>query len=682
MRKVFLVITSLWLGMTVNAAVINYTADDVTIFKNPERGFTEEMSRIISDTRNHVILDANYEGFFEEKGINSETERPVARPTETLVMVLYNLQQYRTKELSSQMLQGFDEDMQELRNKGFKCVLRFAYTEYYEGENDKDDDDAGLERVLAHIAQLKPYLAKNADVIYVMEAGFVGIWGEWYYSKYFGDQTQHMDNPKKPGSENRRQVITALLDACPADRFLLVRYPMIKGEYFGAYKNPDTTPLGFEEAFTGTPRARIGHHNDAFLNEWGNDGTYAGWDDNKSDDPNVRKYIADETLFVPNGGETNVESTSLANQVYNKAETEMATYHWSFCGESYAKQVTVKWIDNGIFDNLNRKMGYRYQLVKATLPDQAAAGGKANVNIQIKNVGYAPLYNERHAYIVLKNNTNTYSIKLASDPRRWLPAGTVTTINEQITIPSNVPVGSYDLYLHMPDKYASLAADPRYAVRFANTNVWDSITGMNKLNASINITEATTPEPPIPDDAVELPATLNKANINATSDDTWWTTDASYYDFGSEDAENISRWAQWKVYLRYPGQYIISVVNGFVGDDYADGNRWQLTLSDDATTVSTFTGDTLYAIAQHTYTNKWNLSAVPAGVYTLRVMNIDAWEQPKLKSLTLQFDGQLPDGIEETKDEDPRVKSQKILRDGQLIIIRGEKKYNILGVEL
>ena len=58
------------------------------------------------------------------------------------------------------------------------------------------------------------------------------------------------------------------------------------------------------QAFTTDARARLGHHNDAFLNIWGNDGTYVSWDEETPDDPAVRQYIADETLYVPNGGET------------------------------------------------------------------------------------------------------------------------------------------------------------------------------------------------------------------------------------------------------------------------------------------------------------------------------------------------------------------------------------------
>ena len=206
----------------------------------------------------------------------------------------------------------------------------------------------------------------------------------------------------------------------------------------------------------------------------------------------MRQYIADETLYVPNGGETNVEDTEefpgLPEQVYNKAEEEMAKYHWSFCGSTYSEEVTNRWREHGIFDELNRKMGYRYQLMTATLPEEAIIGGQVNARLQIKNVGYAPLYNERHAYIVLKNGNNSYSIALQSDPRRWLPNGTVTTIDEQINLPVDIPAGTYHLYLHLPDAAPSLAADPRYAIRFANTGTWDATTGMNNLKAELTVT--------------------------------------------------------------------------------------------------------------------------------------------------------------------------------------------------
>ena len=454
-----------WVAVCMTAALtagnVTYTPDNTTIFKNPERGFTEEMSSGVSDAHPNVV-----------KGNISNNLG--SKYNMTLAVVLYNFRNFKFKPLSQAVLNGFDEDMQELRSRGLKCVLRFAYT-----ESQNDIVDAVPDTVELHLAQLQPYLQKNADVIYVVEAGFIGSWGEWYYTKNYGNESQHMN-------AKRRRVVDALLMNVPQDRFVLFRYPMIKTEYFG-----DNTPLTSIEAFTGTDRARMGCHNDAFLNNWGNDGTYAS--NNLSDDPAVRQYVATETLYVPNGGETNVDDDNLAKKVYTKAPEEMSTYHWSFCGSSYATEVTSRWRSSGIFDTLNIHMGYRFNLIQAAYSDEAAPGGRMNVVIHLRNDGYAPLYNKRTAYLVLKNSAHTYCLPISSDPREWRPGHTF--ILEQPAVPSDAAEGTYHLYLWMPDQYESIKNDPRFAVRFANVKVWDANTGYNDLGASITISKSAPLDP-------------------------------------------------------------------------------------------------------------------------------------------------------------------------------------------
>lgn len=445
------------------AGVVNYTPDDNSIFPNPERGFTDELGGelALSNTKNHVIKPSE-SWYFNANNAERRNQR--------LVMLMYYLKNFKTQDISDAVLQGFDEDMQILRNHGYKCVLRFAYD--WQSKN-----DAVKDWVLRHITQLKPHLAANADVIYVLETGFVGEWGEWYYSANFGNESQHLN-------ADRRAVLDAMIDACPADRFLLVRYPLIKIEYLG-----DENPLTSGEAFSGAVRARIGHHNDAFLNAWGNDGTYGRDGNGPDDDPVLRRYIATETLYTPNGGETNVESSSLANIVSQHDTTiaELGRYHWSFCGAEYSEAVTNKWRTNGTFAEMQKRLGYRFQLVNAALPDTAAPGGLFPFRIQIVNKGFAPLYNARTVYIVLKNNTDRYLVPLQTDPRRWTAEAGTITISEMPVLENTIAEGTYQLYLYMPDKYASLADDPRYAIRFANENVWDENTGMNDLGARVEI---------------------------------------------------------------------------------------------------------------------------------------------------------------------------------------------------
>ena len=461
MKRLFFSLFAISVTVVLSAESVTYTPDNTTIFKNPERGYTEELSRIVSESSPNVVknnLDANWGGTNQM----------------TLAMVLYNFNKFKAQDLPDKVLAGFDEDMQILRNSGVKCVLRFAYT-----ERESDKVDATPDWVERHLEQLKPHLVANADVIYVVEAGFVGVWGEWYYTKNYGNESQHMN-------ANRRRVVDALLLNVPKDRFVLFRYPMIKTEYFG-----DNTPLTSLEAFSGSDRARMGCHNDAFLNDWGDMGTYAS--DDESDDPKVRQYVATETMYVPNGGETNIEEDDLAEKRYKRAPEEMSTYHWSFCGKSYATQVTSRWRSSGIYDTLNIHMGYRYNLIQAAYSDEAAPGGRMNVVIHLRNDGYAPLYNKRTAYLVLKNSAHTYCLPISSDPREWRPGHTF--ILEQPAVPSDAAEGTYHLYLWMPDQYESIKNDPRFAVRFANVKVWDANTGYNDLGASITISKSAPLDP-------------------------------------------------------------------------------------------------------------------------------------------------------------------------------------------
>ena len=652
--------------LCAQATNVSYTADNSTIFANPERGFYYH-------TEKHVSKSSPY-CLYNNSSVLSEMDDHRSSDKGTLVLIVYYLDQFLTKAtLPSEILNGFDRDMQVLRDKGMKCVLRFAYAQYtYKyavspGDSIESAADAELNIALGHLAQYKSHLKNNADVIYVVQAGIVGAWGEWYYSDNFGNQTSHMN-------DKRKTLIDSLLKFVPEDRYIQLRTPLFKTEYIG-----NTYPLTAAEAYKNTPKARIGHHNDAFLFDYDNMGTY-------NDTSKQKPYLAKETLYVPMGGECDVYDEDLAAIYCTREKTiaDMSRLHWTYINKGYAEETTGMWRNNGTFDELNIKMGYRYQLVSGSYSDQVEQGAKLSVNMQIKNVGFAPLYNERPAYIVLKNNSKTYKLKLATDPRTWLPNGVVTTVNEQITVPASVATGTYQLYLYLPDAYASIADNPKYAVRFANSSVWDSSTGMNKLNASVTVTQGSGTQPIDPGDAIILPATLNKANVNSYSEDmTWYKTD--YFDFGPEDNSNLDRWAEWQVYLKYPGIYNIS--DEATGPDAGPGHSWIIQLLNGSNIIAQCQTDSTWAQGPNNYSRQFDLSDVDAEVYTLRIKNGFEWAQPKLQSLTLQYDGDIP-----TDEQDIHTTENDELTNGQAydilgrpvdksyrgIIILNGKKYMIL----
>lgn len=654
MKRISLVLCVAWMTTALSAGTVNYTADNNTIFANPERGF-------ITMLTGHLSKSAPYAVVGEESTLDQKKKNEKM----SIVLVHYYLDNFKTKgTLPNEVLNGFDADMQVLRNKGMKAIVRFSYAEGTYGSGKSESAaDASLDIVKQHLAQYKPHWDANADVIFVFQAGIVGAWGEWYYSDNFGNQTSHMNDA-------RCALIDTLLKTVPSDRGIQIRTPLFKTEYL-EHLGVSKSALTASEAYQNTAKARLGHHNDAFLYHADNMGTY-------QDTAKQKPYIAQETLYVPVGGETDIEDPTQAAEEasFDATIAEMSRMHWTFIQSGYSEVVTDMWRANGTFDELNRRMGYRFQLVKGTYSEQVAQGNKISLNLQIRNNGFAPLYNERHAYLVLKNGTKIYSLPIASDPRSWLPNGVLTTVNEQIMVPSTVPAGTYQLYLHLPDAYSTLASDPRYAVRFANTGVWDEETGMNALNASLEVTakgDDPDPEPYVPGEPVLLPATLNKANVNAYSDNmTWYNND--FFDFGPDDAQNLDRWAEWKVELRYPGNYIVSV-NG----SYPNGHQWQLSLFESGAEVYPLPATWEKGEVTEIGNASWNLTSVSKGTYTLRVQNIMGWSQPKLKSITLNYDGELPTAVVYTPDT---KQTKKVLINQTIYIRQGDKCYTPDGREV
>ena len=653
MKRLSFLMCAVWMTTALFAGTVNYTADNSTIFANPERGFYTELDHVVTKKNPYCV-----------KGREEELRKYyITKDKKSLLLVLYYLDNFKsTATIPQEVLNGFDEDMQTLRDMGLKAILRFAYTSDDTGEIGYD---APLSIVEKHIDQYKSHWEANADVIFCFQAGFIGSWGEWYYTSNFGNQESRMN-------ESRRALVDTLLAATPSNRFVQLRTPIFKTDYVG-----DTKALTAGEAYQNTPRARLGHHNDAFLYGPDNMGTY-------KDTATQKPYIAQETLYVPIGGETDITDSEQAktDASYSRTVSEMSRLHWTFLQGEYSQTVTDMWRNDGTFDELNRRMGYRFQLVSGTYREQVAQEAKLALNLQIKNTGFAPLYNERHAYLVLKNDAGTYSLPIDSDPRSWLPNGVVTTIDEQITVPATVPVGTYQLYLHLPDVYASIASDPRYAVRFANSGVWDEETGMNALNASVEVTAKSVdpdpdpdPDPITPGDAILLPATLNKANVNAYSDDmSWYNTD--YFDFGPEDAENTGRWAEWKVELRYPGKYIVSI-EGY----YPNGHQWQLSLAESGVSPYQLPASWTAGEIKEEGTESWNLSALSKGTYMLRAQNIMEWGQPKMKRITLAYDGEIPTDIKTAETPDTKA-AKKVQIYQTLYILQGDKIYTTTGQEV
>jgi len=437
---------------SAQTTTVNYTASTAVI-SNPERGFykhTSSNSSLDQTTLTNYRLNNNITMIYREVRIDAFVSSPI----------------------SAAFLTSMQNDFNKMRNAGIKCILRFSYG----SDEDSDHRDATKALMLSHIAQLTPVLQANADVIAVMQAGFIGVWGEWYYTSQaeFGGWGYNETDLTTANYNHRRDILNAILAALPASRQVQIRYPDMKMHLF---TSAALTPA---QAFTETNVSRVAHHNDCFLASATDYGTY---ENAATEYP----YLAQETKFLAMGGET-----CKLNSPRSDCSTgllEMEKFHWDFLNLDYFPEVIDGFQDQGCFPDIQKRLGYRFQLNSAILPNAAAVGTNMSVTLKIKNTGFSTPYNERHAYIVLKNLTTNqvYPILMNTDPRTWLGPNEIT-ITESLALPANITTGNYKMYLSLPDDMPSLAAKPEFAIRFANENVWESTTGYNNLNQTLNVT--------------------------------------------------------------------------------------------------------------------------------------------------------------------------------------------------
>ena len=78
-----------------------------------------------------------------------------------------------------------------------------------------------------------------------------------------------------------------------------------------------------------------------------------------------------------------------------------------------------------------------------------------------------------------------YKKKLASDVRTVVRRVSFN-LKESVSL-SSIPAGTYELLLKIEDSSSKLSERPDYCIRFANTGVWESATGFNKLSQTVII---------------------------------------------------------------------------------------------------------------------------------------------------------------------------------------------------
>jgi len=450
MKKIFIL-----LFLSVIIPIITYAQEpgQKTI------SFTESFSNFPNPER----------GFYEYTVLNSLSDGDVSWLRDEGITLIYG-RVWANSNMNTEYLPGsFLNDIQNgfnlARQYGLKVNFRFVYHKVYPCDK---CPDAPKSYISNHIEQLKPIWKSNADVLNLVEAGFIGPWGEWHSSELANTHDKH-------------DILYKILESVPTNIMLVIRYSPDKRAIF----TNSLAPNGYEtvdafSAFSGSPVARVGFHNDCFVSGPEDVGSYpSGQRQNEID------YIGKETRYTPWGGET-CSSNHPPESYCDNAISEMERLHSTYLDQDYNTTILSDWKTWGCYDEIQRRFGYRFVLKNITISTEVKPGGYLSLQINLSNAGFASPFHKRPIELKLISSSTQYTIPILTDPRFWLP-NQIISLNKQFHISSLIQTNIYKVALNFPDVSTNLYSDPRYSIHLANLNVWDATNGYNIIMTNLHI---------------------------------------------------------------------------------------------------------------------------------------------------------------------------------------------------
>ncbi|MCQ2389322.1 MAG: DUF4874 domain-containing protein [Kiritimatiellae bacterium] len=399
----------------------------------------------------------------------------------TVAQAYCYLTQFHDKPVSDEKIAALEADFARARKDGVKFLLRFAY-----------DHDPGLkptpslDRLLAHVEQLKPVVRRNADVIYCLQIGWVGAWGE-FHSSAIGLEK----DPKAVAA-----VVGATLDMLPANRSTMMRrvdYKINALKAMGA----DTNEVTAATAWTAAPTARIGFFNDGTLANWWDGATFV--DEPYADDSNREfERVKREGLYTPVDGELFWSGQGEAHTcfacgiraidrfakhhyttfslVHGHSQLDMSDKLWTIDGWKVTPVTSAELGFFGVqhdpdyfagvphrtaYEFIRDHLGYRIALRSC---DVRTAGETATLALRFRNWGFSAPVNPRAPVVVIVGaDGSCREFPVAFDCRRLLPGKDVEVA---ATAPKCAVGERFALWL--PDEEKSVRMRPEYAIRLAS----------------------------------------------------------------------------------------------------------------------------------------------------------------------------------------------------------------------
>jgi hypothetical protein len=488
-KLLFLVLTLLSFG--VLGASATFTADNTSALDtNPERGWY-----FLHETNTPYWCDGTLTS--QKAGTSGYIS---GNPIQPVTLLLY-----KWKPNGADSNTGFSRtstqvkaDLDCVRAAGVKVIMSIVYC----STASACDEGVDINGAIADIVTLGQIAYLYRDVIHAVRMGTIAGWGEWFAS-FRGLDT----------AANKRAIVDAYIANMPPEMLLTIRESPTLQAWF-------PSPINATNKFTGAYQSRIGTYTDCFLAA-GDDATYKGaiqqpagtgvqWTGTQQ---TQRQYAAAHNNYTMFGAEIcdNYGGNYRVNCDYGTSLgdgsglppsngaagilNEGPRYHLNYLHRGFGLTQINTWISQGCYATVNRLMGYRFQYSSLVHADTMTRGTTNSFVLGMMNVGWARLTSLRQVLVrLVKAAAPDIVCKFPQQLRTLDPIATVsTTMRVMCPIPSGATVGSYAVYLEIPDVTWPGLPAPSTAQQVQNANidsggqVWDAANRRFATGTSVTV---------------------------------------------------------------------------------------------------------------------------------------------------------------------------------------------------
>jgi hypothetical protein len=371
-----------------------------------------------------------------------------------------------TGPLSATMLTDMNTRIAAFAGTGIRLMVRFTYNF---GPIGPGAMDAPIDVISKHIDQVAPILLQHKDLIFAIEAGFIGTWGEWHDSTNGNDTAA----AHKIVLDKELSYFNGLLP-------ILVREPGDLIQYNDSL----------------SPSSGLGLHDDYYASNSTDAGTFENCDTRAGFC--VPQYTSDQLRIYASTVSATTMFAGEFGAVYPPLQSCSALdeYSYTYHAQSINLQpsaIGTQLENEGCALSFYNKVGTRIELQEVTIDGNPSANGQLHLALTLANTGYGRVIRPRPVTLLLVSAGKivaNFPISLANMDLRQLEASATPvsqTYKINVTLPPAFPSsGAVSAVLLIPDPAPSLTPQPAYALPLnsldQNDNpIFDPTTGYNLI---------------------------------------------------------------------------------------------------------------------------------------------------------------------------------------------------------